>query len=190
MFKTVSRLLLQKLWITDPMVVTSLTMTIAHFCGCSPLLEQPTGSSMPKAEPLKSVLCGIGAKKTVIWHGAYSGQTPKPLQIWSPRDLYALVKPRPNNLVANLVINGTKRMNDGSEVKTYTGAKNMKASQTYCAAFGEAVASLARTWVNWCQWLRPRSILCRHVAWDSALPQISIQNAKWHGSATFHNSLV
>ena len=130
------------------MVVTALTMTIAHFCGCSPALEQPTGSSMPKAEPLKSVLCGIGAKKTIIWHGAYSGKSPKPLQIWSPRDICVLAKPRPKHLVADLVTTGTKRMSDGSELKTYTGAKNLKASQTYCAAFGMAVASLAKTWVN------------------------------------------
>ena len=44
-------------------VVTALAMMFAHFCGCSPVLEQPTTSCMPKAEPLQAVLHGIGSKK-------------------------------------------------------------------------------------------------------------------------------
>ena len=102
---------------------------------------------MPKAEPLKSTLSGIGARRVVIWHGAYSGKTPKPLQLWSPRDLSALVRPRPKNLVDPLVKEGTKRMKDGSHARTYSGTRELKASQAYCAAFGKAVASLIGTWL-------------------------------------------
>ena len=124
-------------------------MTFAFFCGCSPVLEQPTSSSMPKAEPTKSVLVGIAASKNVIWHGAYSHTTPKPLQVWSPRDLSALVLPRPRDLVSDLVKKGTKHTADGQVKSTYTGTRNkLKASQSYCRAFGSAVATLARTWVN------------------------------------------
>jgi len=123
-------------------------MMFAHLCGCSPALEQPTTSSMPKLQPLQAVLQGIDAKKEVIWHGAYSGKCPKPLQVWSPRDLSALVRPRPTNLASNLVKTGTKRMSTGETKGTYTGTKALKASQTYCKPFAKEVASLAKAWVT------------------------------------------
>lgn len=104
---------------------------------------------MPKADPTKSVLAGMGASKHIIWHGAYGGTTPKPLQVWSPQDLRPLVRRRPLNLASDLVLKGTKRTSDGVEKHTYTGTKGkLKASQTYCNQFGRAVGTLARTWVN------------------------------------------
>jgi len=123
-------------------------MTFSFFCGNSPVLEQPTTSCMPKAEPMKSVLAGMAASKAVIWHGAYSGTTPKPLQLWSPRDLRPLVRPRPRHLKSDLVKKGTKRTSDGVVKDTYSGTKDLKASQTYCQQFGRAIGTLARTWVN------------------------------------------
>ena len=130
-------------------VVTALTMMFSYFCGCSPVLEQPTGSCMPKTEPLHTVLPGIGAKKWVIWHGAWGGTSPKPLQLWSARDLKALVRPRPKKMVSDsLVRKGQKRMSDNSTKATYTGTKALKQSQTYCMAFGKAVALLAKIWVT------------------------------------------
>ena len=130
------------------LVVTALTMTFSYFCGCSPVLEQPVSSCMPKAEPMQSVLEGIAASSHIIWHGAYSRTTPKPLQVWSFQDLSTLQRPRPRHLVSDLSKKGTKRNTDGSLVTTYTGNKDkLKASQSYCRAFGKAVATLARTWV-------------------------------------------
>ena len=131
------------------MVVTALTMTFAYLCGCSPALEQPVTSCMPHAEPMKSVLGGIAASKYVIWHGAYSRTSPKPLQVWSPRDLSTLVRPRPVDLTSDLVKIGKKRTIDGQLKSTYTGSRDkLKASQAYCKAFGMAVATLARTFVD------------------------------------------
>jgi len=132
----------------DPQVVSGLTMTFAFFCGNSPVLEQPAGSCMPKAEPLKSVLEGMSASKHIIWHGAYSHTTPKPLQLWSPQHLGSLVRPRPRHLKSDLVKRGTKRTSDGV-VKTYSGAKDLlRGSQTYCPPFARAMGTLAQTWVN------------------------------------------
>ena len=98
---------------------------------------------------LHTVLSGIGAKKWVIWHGAWGGTSPKPLQLWSARDLKALVRPRPKKMVSDsLVRKGQKRMSDNSTKATYTGTKALKQSQTYCMAFGKAVALLAKIWVT------------------------------------------
>jgi len=77
------------------MVVTSLVMAVGYWSGCNPVLEQPAGSDMPKCEPLRSVLTFVHASKHVCWHGAFGGETPKPLQLWSPRDLSQLQRSRP-----------------------------------------------------------------------------------------------
>ena len=90
-----------------------MAMLFAHLCGCSPVLEQPTSSVLPKLEPLKNVLEFIGSKKVVVWHGAYGGESHKPLQLWSPRDLSSLVKPKPKNLVSDLVEYGFKVCSNG-----------------------------------------------------------------------------
>ena len=133
----------------DPQVVSGLTMTFSFFCGNSPVLEQPTTSCLPKAQPMKSVLAGMAASKHVVWHGAYSDTTPKPLQLWSPRDLGPLVRPRPRHLKSDLVKKGTKRTSDGVVKDTYSGTKDkLKDSQTYCRPFGRAIGILAQTWVD------------------------------------------
>ena len=130
------------------MVVSALAMLFAHLCGCSPVLEQPTSSVLPKLEPLKNVLEFIGSKKVVVWHGAYGGESHKPLQLWSPRDLSSLVKPKPKNLVSDLVEYGFKVCSNGDKKKSYSGTQALKSSQTYCKSFGKAVALLAKSWLS------------------------------------------
>ena len=104
---------------------------------------------MPKLQPLHGVLQCIEAKKHTIWHGAYDHINPKPLQIWSPNDLSALVRPRPTLLVSKLIKYGTKRLASGESKKTYSGEKTkLKRSQTYCKAFGEQVAKLVKAWLQ------------------------------------------
>lgn len=112
-------------------------MAFAYLCGCSPCLEQPTTSSLPKLQPLRGVLESTASKKAVIWHGAYSGKAPKPLQVWSPRDLRVPVKPKPIGLVSDLWEPGTKRTSTGEIKQTYSGTKALKASQTYCLKIWE-----------------------------------------------------
>ena len=98
---------------------------------------------------MKSVLGGIAASKYVIWHGSYSGTSPKPLQVWSSRDLSTLVRPRPVGLKSDLVKRGKKRTSDGQMKSTFTGIHTkLKSSQAYCKPFGKAVATLARTFVD------------------------------------------
>ena len=119
-------------------------MTFAHLCGCSHVLEQPCGSCMPKAEPLKSVLAGVATTKHIICHGAYSGKSPKPLQRWSLQDLRARAKQRPWGLVSDLVHKDTKCMADGSLKDTYSGIKHkIQDSQTYGCV-------LAKQLLHWC----------------------------------------
>ena len=129
------------------MVVTALAIAFAYLCGCSPILEQPTTSVLPKLEPLQSVLKSIGCTREVIWHGAYGGTSPKPLQLWSTRNLRALVRPKPTNLVSDLITYKKKTVK-GKEKNTYSGKKVLlKASQCYCKPFGKAVALLAKSWL-------------------------------------------
>ena len=139
------------------MVVTALTMTVSFLCGCNPVLEQPMNSCMPREEPLKSVLSAIGAHKFAVYHGAYSFETWKQLQLWSTADLQPLVRPRPPPMSSDLVTVALKYNRDGSvqldakgrPKKIWTGNKpKMKASQTYCRAFGRAVAKLLQGWLK------------------------------------------
>ena len=105
------------------MVVTSLVMAIGFWSGCNPALEQPTTSDMPKCEPLKSVLAHTGASKHVCWHGSFGGESPKPLQLWSHRDLSQLVRGRPPAGASRLcTVQGTSYSGDHAALKT---------SQTY-----------------------------------------------------------
>ena len=130
------------------MVVTALAIAFAYLCGCNPVLEQPTTSVLPKLEPLQSVLKSIGSTRVVIWHGAYSLESPKPLQLWSHRDLRTLQKPKPQNLVSDLVHYECKILSNGGTKTSYSGQRNaLKASQTYCKPFGKAVASLVKSWL-------------------------------------------
>ena len=129
------------------MVVTSLVIALGHFCGTSPVLEQPTTSCMPKLEPMRSTLASIGATKNVIWHGAYGGESSKPLQIWTARDISSLKRPKPLRSRSSLV-HSKETVVGGVTRRTFTGrAKALKRSQAYSHEFGAAVAKLAQTWL-------------------------------------------
>ena len=130
-------------------VVSALTIAFSYFVGCNPVLEQPNNSVMVLADPLASVLSAIGATKTFVWHGAYSGETPKGLQLWSTADLSALQRCRPCNLDV-VATRGTRIDPDtGATVETWTGKKKeMKDSQTYCSSFGKAVAKVLNSWIG------------------------------------------
>ena len=113
------------------LVVTALAMLFAFLCDSSPALEQPASSVMPKMEPMKSVLTSIGAKKAIVWHGAYSGTSPKPLQLWSHQDLRDVARKKPRGIRDTLVSCEVKH----SGKIAYSGRKKeLKASQTYCMA--------------------------------------------------------
>ena len=123
------------------MVVTSLAMAIGHWRGANPVLEQPITYVMPRAEPLRSVLRSINASKHVVWHGAFSGESPKPLQIWSSKDLSALQRGRP-------LFRRFKQLCQ-SNGKSYSGhRKAFKRSQTYTHEFGRAVVGVVKPWVK------------------------------------------
>ena len=105
------------------MVVTSLVMAVGYWSGCNPVLEQPSGSVMPRCEPLHSVLTFIGASKHTCWLGAFGGESPKPLQLLSPRDLSQLERGRPPAAAWTKLctVKGT----------VYRGSYALKSSQTY-----------------------------------------------------------
>ena len=122
------------------MVVTSLLMAVVFWSGANPVLEQPISSVMPKCEPLASVLASISAKKHTVWHGAYGGESPKPLQLWSPKDLSMLQRGRPKIRLSTLCSHRGKR---------YSGRKKaLQKSQAYSLEFGQAVAGVFKTWLK------------------------------------------
>ena len=122
------------------MVVTSLMMAIGHWSGAHPVLEQPISSVMPKCEPLCSVLKMMNAKKHIVWHGAFNGESPKPLQLWSPQDLSALQLGRPKVRLSKLCTTKGRR---------YSGKKRaLQRSQAYSHDFGKAVAEVFKTWLK------------------------------------------
>ena len=112
--------------------------------GCIPVLEQPTGSVLPKLPSLRRVLWFFDFKKTVTYVGSYAGPTCKPLQIWHPSSgpgslFEAIARPRPDGL-DNLASSG--QSSDGSR-DTYTGNKEMLAeSEHYTPEFGACVAEI------------------------------------------------
>ena len=122
------------------MEVTSLMMYLSWLFGNNPLLEQPLNSVMPLCQPLKPTLSYIKAVKTVTWHQAFGGDSPKPLQLLTPNASLAALrrrKPLTSNNTQLAQKNGTK----------YSGNKKaLKASQAYSAAFGKAVADIVETW--------------------------------------------
>lgn len=122
------------------MVVTSLMMAVAFWSGANPVLEQPMSSVMPKCEPLASVLASINANKHTVWHGAYGGESPKPLQLWSPKDLSVLQRGRPGDRLLTLCVHRGKR---------YSGNKEaLQRSQAYSHEFGKAVSAVFKSWLK------------------------------------------
>ena len=115
--------------------VTALGICLGVLCGLFPVLEQPVSSVMPRTPSLHSVLSFFNFHRQVVWMGAFSGPSPKPLQLWHPfrLGLSRLQRPRPVGLDAGLVLQGA----DGS----WTGVKErLETSEHYTFEFGCAVA--------------------------------------------------
>ena len=117
--------------------VTAMMMFFSFLLDCIPVLEQPTGSVLPKLPSLRNVLWFFDFKKTVTYMGSFAGPTSKPLQIWHPSSgpgslFTAIARPRPDGL-DNLASSGQSW--DGSH--TYTGNKEMLIeSEHYTPEFG------------------------------------------------------
>ncbi|CAL1171535.1 unnamed protein product [Cladocopium goreaui] len=123
--------------------VTAMMMFFSFLLDCIPVLEQPTGSVLPKLPSLRNVLWFFDFKKTVTYMGSFAGPTSKPLQIWHPSSgpgslFAAIARPRPDGL-DNLASSGQSW--DGSH--TYTGNKEMLIqSEHYTPEFGACVAQI------------------------------------------------
>ena len=115
--------------------ITAIGIFLAALCGLLPVLEQPSSSVMPRTPSLRNVFEFFGFYRQVVWMGAFSGPSPKPLQLWHlpSLDLCRLGRPKPTGLDAGLVVQG----NDGS----WTGVKDrLEISEHYTFEFGCAVA--------------------------------------------------
>ena len=123
--------------------VTAMMIFFSFLLGCIPVLEQPTGSVLPKLPSLRNVFFFFQFEKTVTYMGSFNGPTMKPLQIWHPStqpgSCFALLaRPRPNGLANNLASSGDSW--DGS----YTGNNKqlLSESEHYTPEFGACVASI------------------------------------------------
>jgi hypothetical protein len=120
------------------MALTALLFMLAHVIQNMAILEQPLGSSMPRAPPLCNVLEFIKARKVVTWHSAFGAISAKPLQLWS-NNLAAMRLRRARPHSTNLKTLARKH----EDVK-YSGKPiRMKKSQAYTPEFGKAVAEMA-----------------------------------------------
>ena len=121
------------------MEVSSLIWFLAWLGQCQPFLEQPLSSVLPKLRPLTTVLQFTSAIRSTTWHGAFGGESAKPLQMWHIDERYGrLMRPRPRNLKALT----TRAVRPDGRVAYSGKSKLMKASQTYTVHFGRAVASI------------------------------------------------
>ena len=124
--------------------VTAMMIFFSFLLGCIPVLEQPTGSVLPKLPSLRNVFCFFQFEKTVTYMGSFNGPTMKPLQIWHPSTqpgncFTLLARPRPHGLGNNLASSGESW--DGSH--SYTGKKQLLSeSEHYTPEFGACVASI------------------------------------------------
>ena len=75
--------------------VTAMMMFFSFLLDCIPVLEQPTGSVLPKLPSLRNVLWFFDFKKTVTYMGSFAGPTSKPLQIWHPSSGAPYLQPLP-----------------------------------------------------------------------------------------------
>jgi hypothetical protein len=123
------------------MQVASLVFFVAASSSLSPVLEQPLTSVMVKCCPLSTVLACTGAIKTVVWHGAFGGKTPKPLQLWHVHPSYRRMSER-----GRPSFKGSAKLvrRHGCDGKKFTGGKHVTKSQAYSKEFGTAVAKITR----------------------------------------------
>lgn len=118
---------------------------MAWFSDCVFVIEQPMSSVMNFHADFKSMMDYTGGDKHTVWHGAYGGNTMKPLKLMGTAPwLDRLRRPRPvmPQVVALAVTVGGKT--------TISKAKRSETSRSehYCREFGESVALYQREWID------------------------------------------
>ena len=124
----------------DQMVLTSILWLLGHLLDCSCCLEQPSGSVMPQAPPLSTVLSFVQAQRVVTWHCAFGAPSAKPLQLWSNNPVVqTLRRKKPKGLKLKPL---ATRDDSGGTLKFSGVGSRMKGSECYTAEFGKAVAEV------------------------------------------------
>ena len=119
---------------------SALIYFLAWLTRCAPVLEQPVQSMMPKTNIFAAVLTFTNAIRTQTWHGAFGGESCKPLQLWHVDPQYAgLRRGKPKETKTTLARQTVTK----SGRKGYSGKRQeMKESQAYTLEFGRAVAAI------------------------------------------------
>jgi hypothetical protein len=122
--------------------VTGLLYLLADLFGDSPVLEQPLTSCLPLLPDVRLVLAYTKSEKTVTWHGAFGGLSPKGLQLHHTSDEFrSLSRRRPKQQLTTLCDMGFAKCGK----RTYTGKKQaLKDSEAYSMEFAAAISSV--TW--------------------------------------------
>ena len=122
--------------------ISALIVFLAKLMECVAALEQPLNSCAPLCRPLKGVLAFTAARMVTTYHGAYGGETVKPLQVWTLAEAFdSLRRPKPSQSRESAL--ATRDYGGG-----FTGiGPRLKASQAYTRCFGDAVmAALRQHW--------------------------------------------
>ena len=108
-------------------------MLVAKLVLCEEGLEQPDSSVLPKTPPMNAVLMFCESQKTLTYHGAFGGDTVKPLQLWSGgAAMKDLARPKPFFGCSPLVVR--------DPCGGFTGVKSqLERSQEYTITFGKAI---------------------------------------------------
>ena len=98
------------------------------------IVEQPLSSIMAQHKLMAELLTHTGATNTTVWMGAWGGETPKPLRLWSTAPWISKLCTRkpPPSAIGKLTTRGP----DGS----VTGGPCLRDSAAYPSAFGKAIA--------------------------------------------------
>ena len=117
--------------------VSALLFLVSAIIGNVPALEQPMNSCMPQMTVMNCVLTFYRSYRIVTYHGAFGGETCKPLQILSPSSkIMSLTRSKP--YIDNDDDNSALVTRDDSGA--FTGRKHQLCqSQAYTREFGEAV---------------------------------------------------
>ena len=129
------------------MAVSSLLVFLGGLLNLVPVIEQPTSSCLPKIAPMRTVLTFRNACSTTVWLGAFGAPSPKPVKLWaSSPQFQALKRPKPKKENSEPCNNSAALTQKGISKKTgkatFSGKRNLTASEEYPFAFGLAVADV------------------------------------------------